>query len=58
MSRGDMCQGRYLGSSLHMLVKTVGLLIVICQSMSSFDGQVTGITSSIHKRVNSSVSFG
>jgi hypothetical protein len=58
MSRGEMCQGRYLRSSLHMLVKTDGLLIVVRQSMSFFDGQVKEITSSIHSRVNSSVPFG
>jgi hypothetical protein len=58
MSRGKMCQGRYLRLSLHMLVKTDDLLIVVRQFMSFFDGQATEITSSIHRRVNSSVPYG
>jgi hypothetical protein len=42
MSRGEMCQGRYLRSSLHMLVGIDGLFIVVHQSESFFDGQVKG----------------
>ena len=42
MSLGETRQGRYLRSSLHMLVEMDGLLIVVRQSESFFDGQVKG----------------
>ena len=41
-----MWQGRYLRSSLPMLVVVDGLLIVVHRSKSFFNGQVKGIMSS------------